>query len=478
MSTSGNSVNLFQQTNPYEPYIQEMLQVDSQQKDQLQSQQTTDQNKLTAVTKIGSKLSTLNTTLQSFINDPLTQFKPFTGTSSDPSSVSVISTDGITNAGSYNIQVSQLAKADVSLSSTFSASGTSLSSSGTGSFDISIGSGSPVTISTNTAGLTNQQVLTNIANAINNQLSGKVQATVYQTSSSNVQLSIKSLNTGSANNITISNATGDLAGLNMTNLYSSSSLDAKFTIDGVSFQRSSNVVSDAIKGMTFQLNGTTSSSAKLNVSLDTKKVQSNIQNFIDQYNAAVSLIYKDTYIDGKSGQAGPLQGIRTVRDMGNNLWQTEMQTVTSLQGTGISQLADIGIDTKSDGTLYIKDSSKLQNALKTNPQGVENLFTASDGLATKMKSQIDSYITGTNSVIDTIKNGINDSIKRIKQEITQQNTYLQSKQQQYEDEFNQLQQVILQGQQQYSSIMAMQGISTNNSTSSSLSSSSSTSLLG
>jgi len=467
MSTSAAS-SLFQQTNPYEPYVQQLLQIDSQQKYQLQAEQSTDQSKKKAVTDVGSKLTTLNTTLQSFINDPLTQFSPFAGSSSNSNAVSVISTDGINNAGTYNISVSQLAKSDIALSATFNGSNSDLSATGTGSIDISIGTGTPVTISTNTTGLTNKDVLTNVADAINNQLGTKVKASVYQVNSTDYQLSIKSLNTGSANQITVSNAQGDLSGLNVTNLTSASKLDAKFTIDGVSFQRSSNVVNDAIQGMSFELKSTTATDAQINVSLDTKKVHDNIQNFIDQYNSVVSLIRKDTYIDGKTNQKGPLQNLRTIRSMSNDLWQTAMQSVSSLQGSGISQLANIGIDTKDDGTLYIKDSQKLDDALKTNPQGVQNLFTASDGLATKLNNQIDTYVSGTSNIIDTIKSGIDDSLNRLNDRIQMQDTYLQRKKTEYEKEFTQLQQVILDGQQQYSTIMAIQGQSSTSTSASSL----------
>jgi len=471
--------SLFQQTNPYEPYVQELLQADSQQKNALQADLSNEQQKQQAVTTIGSKLSTLNTTLESFINDPLTQFSPFSGASSDPNAISVISTNGINNPGTYNIQVNQLAKSDIALSSTFSNSGTGLSTTGSGSFDLTIGSGSPITISTTTTGSTNDQVLTNIADAINNQAGDKVQASVYQVDSSHVQLSVKSLKTGSANSISISNTQGDLTGLNMTNLTPGSQLDAKFTIDGVSFQRSSNVVNDVISGMTFQLKNTTTSTDQLNVTLDTSAVKKNINSFISQYNAAVSLIRKDTFIDGKSGQKGILQSNGTIRSMSNDLWQTIIQPVASLQGTGISQLSDIGIETKSDGSLYIKDSQKLDSALKSNPKGVQNLFTASDGLATKLKSKVGMYVSGTSNVIDTIKSGISDSIKRLNQRIDSQNTYLATKQKEYEKEFTQLQQIIMQGQQQYNSIMAMQSqMSQIYSSNSGSSSSSSSSLYG
>ncbi len=452
-STSGTN-QLFQQTNPYAPYIQELMQIDSQPKLQMQADQNTENTRKQAVTDIGSKLSTLNTTIESFINDPLTQFSPYATTSSDTSAVSVISSTGINNPGTYNMSVSQLAKNDIALSGTFSSTGTDLSASGTGSFDIAIGSGTPVTISVNTAGLTNKDVLNNIATAINNQLGGKVNASVYQVDSNNLQLSIKSLDTGTANQISISNSQGDLQGLNASHLYTSSQLDAKFTIDGVSFQRSKNVVNDAISGMSFELNGTTSNDVQLNVSLDTKKVQDNIQSFIDQYNAVNSLIRQDTFVNGQTGSKGPLADLMTIRSMSNTLRQLVIQPVSSLSGSGISQLADIGIETKDDGSLSITDSQKLQDALKTNAQGVQNLFTASDGLATSLKSRIDSYITGSSNILDSIKTGMDDRINRLKDQISQQDTYLQMKQKQYEDEFNQLQQVILDGQSTYNTIQS------------------------
>lgn len=474
-TTSTSASNpLFAQNNPYEQYVQELLQIDSQPKVQMQADLSTEKTQKQAVTDIGTKLTTLNSTLQSFIDDPLTQFSPYKATSSD-SSVSVISSDGINSPGTYNISVSQLAQNDISLSSTFSSTGTDLSSSGTGSLDINIGTGSPVTISVNTAGQTNSDVLNSIATAINNQLGDKVKASVYQVDSNNVQLSLKSIDTGSANQISISNSQGDLQSLNIGNLYTSDQLDAKFTIDGVSFQRSGNIVNDAISGMSLELNNTTSGNDQINVALDTQQIQTNIQSFIDQYNAVNSLIRQDTFVDGQTQQKGTLADNMSIRSMSNTLWQMVVEPVNSLSGSGISQLADIGIETQSDGSLSITDSQKLQNALKTNPQGVQDLFTASDGLANTLKNKIDTYITGNNNLLDTIKSGIDDRINRLNDQISQQDTYLQMKQKQYENEFNQLQQVILDGQSQYSTIMAFNNMSTSGQSSTSSSSTSTSS---
>ena len=453
MNISPNSV--FKQHNPYEQVIQELLQLDGRKKRQLQAQEQTLNTRKTAVSDIGSKLSSLNSLLTTY-NDPTNnKLNPLTATSTNKSAVSVLSTSGLNNTGSYNISVSQLAKNDQVLSGSMSSSGTTLSSSGSASFTLSVG-GSSASISVNTTGMTNKGVMNAIASQVNSKLGSKLKASVFDLGNGNSQLSFKSVNSGQSSYISFSNVKGDASSLNLSNQYSKSALDAKFTIDNVSFQRSSNKVSDAIQGMTFQLKQVTSQAATINATNDTQTAIKNIKSFIKKFNAANSIIRQKTHLNGKTGDKGPLQGDRSIRNLSYSLRQDASLTVGSMSGQSIQDLANIGIQLKTDGTMYIKDSSKLKNALQTSPQEVKQLFTASDGIIGKMQTTINQAITGSSNLLDTVKNGINRKISMLDKRISAQKEYLKQKETSLRQRYAQLLQTKSLGQNQMKAISIYQ----------------------
>ncbi|HYW36329.1 MAG TPA: flagellar filament capping protein FliD [Balneolaceae bacterium] len=453
MNISPNSV--FKQHNPYEQVIQELLQLDGRKKRQLQAQEQTLNTRKTAVSDIGSKLSSLNSLLTTY-NDPTNnKLNPLTATSTNKSAVSVLSTSGLNNTGSYNISVSQLAKNDQVLSGSMSSSGTTLSSSGSASFTLSVG-GSSASISVNTTGMTNKGVMNAIASQVNSKLGSKLKASVFDLGNGNSQLSFKSVNSGQSSYISFSNVKGDASSLNLSNQYSKSALDAKFTIDNVSFQRSSNKVSDAIQGMTFQLKQVTSQAATINATNDTQTAIKNIKSFIKKFNAANSIIRQKTHLNGKTGDKGPLQGDRSIRNLSYSLRQDASLTVGSMSGQSIQDLANIGIQLKTDGTMYIKDSSKLKNALQTSPQEVKQLFTASDGIIGKMQTTINQAITGSSNLLDTVKNGINRKISMLDKRISAQKEYLKQKETSLRQQYAQLLQTKSLGQNQMKAISLYQ----------------------
>ncbi|MGD8428711.1 MAG: flagellar filament capping protein FliD, partial [Balneolaceae bacterium] len=363
-------------SNPYESSIKQIMQIEGQKKAQLQDQRSTLTDQKTALSDIDSKLSALNTLLTSFTDSPSDKLSPLTGTSSNPDAVSIVSTSGLNNPGSYNIDITQKAKEDIVLSDAISQSNTDYNANGTGSFDLSIGSGTATTINVNTSGLNNQEVLEAIAAEVNGQLGDQLNASVYKLGDGTSKLSFKSKNTGQTNRINITNQQGDLSSLNLTHQKTASELDAKFTIDGVSFQRSSNLIDDTVQGLTFEIHDTTTNSETLNIERDTDEARKNIEDFIDKFNEANKILRDKTFLNGKTGERGILQKERSVRNLSFNLRNAASQPVSSLSGSPINTLRNIGIELNTDGSMKIADSDALDSALKQNPDGVANLFSA------------------------------------------------------------------------------------------------------
>ncbi len=447
MNNSISPNTIFQQQNPYENIIQELLQVEGQKKRNLQSQEKTLETKKSAISDVGSKLTSLNSMLSTF-EDPFAQkLNPMSGKSSNENAISVLSTTGMKNPGNYTIGVNQLAKNDIVLSDSIASDGNTLSASGNASFTMDI-DGKSASIAVDTDNLSNHEVLDSIAAQVNDQFGNKLQASVFNLGDGNAQLSFKGLQSGKQSYISISNEQGDAAGLNLQNLFSKDSLNAKFTIDGVSFERSSNKVEDAVQGLTFKLKQVTNQSEKISVTNDTKSAKKNIKDFIDKFNAVNSIIRQKTHLNGETGEHGPLQDERIVRNLSYNLRSDASLPVEGMAGKSIQSLFDLGIELNKDGKMHIEDSDKLDEALQDSPELVKQLFTSDDGLANKLQATIDRAVKGDHSIMDTIKSGIDRKMDRLDDRIADQTEYLNNKEQKLRTKFANLQQLKTRGQNQ------------------------------
>jgi flagellar hook-associated protein 2 len=442
--------------NPFEASIQQLLRLEGRKKVQLQGEQKQLQTQQKALTDIDSKLSSLNTLLTSFTESPDENIKPLSGTSTDPDAVEIISTSGIKNPGSYSIDVNRLAKEDIVLSDAFANNGTDISASGNGSFQISIGDDNPVNINIDTEGLSNLKSLEAIADEVNDQLGEKVTASVFKLGDGTSRLSFKSVESGEASRININNEGGDFGALNLTNEYAAGELNAQFTIDNVTFERSSNLITDAIEGFSFELNKTTDSTEQLKIARNLEDARANIDDFIKKFNEANSIIREKTFLNGETGNRGPLQNERSVRNLSFSLRQAASLPVDSLAGSGVNTLSSIGIDVERDGTLKVDDSAALDEALTENPQAVADLFSADDGIAAALNQRIDQYISDDSGVFKSIESGIDGRLDRLDDRIQNEDERLVQEEESLRAEFAELQQIIDQGQRQFNNAVNFQ----------------------
>lgn len=448
--------SLLGQTNPYENTIQQLMSLEQLDRLRLQAEQSQLSTKKNTINELGSRLTTLNTTLTSFQNSVNEQLQPLKGSSSNNDFISIISTSGMDNGGNFSFSVGQLAKQDIVLSNGLSSSGTELSTTGSGSFDITIGSGSAVSISVDTTGMTNQEAMQAIASEIDTQLGDQLSSAAFNTDGSNSQLSIKALNSGSDNRISISNVLGDFSSLNLTNSFLESELNAQFTIDNINFERSNNLVDDVISGFTFELQQTTSSQETITVDLDTEAAVANVEGFIEEFNNINSYIRSQTIIDTETNRNGILADERTIRNLGFDMRLLALEQVSSLDGEAISSLGDIGITLGEDGTMSIEDSEKLETALITNSNLVNQLFSNSDGIAAKLETKIDQFITGEESTLDALEDGLDQRIERFDDRIAAENKRLDAFEQQLRDEFSALDILINESEFQFNQVLQFQ----------------------
>lgn len=431
----------------------------------LQTQLTTVNAQISALGTMTSNLNTLyNTTTAMAVSNSSSTFLTLTASSSMTNIVSATASASAT-AGNHSILVTQLAKTDVALSSQLTSSNTDIvTAEGAGQKTIQVGNESVnVTLS---SGDSNSTVLSNIANAIN-AAGGDVTASVVTDTSSTSRLVLQSTQTGSSNAITLSDTTGTLLsniGLSSSVIsgrtaftstaggfmnQSTSSLDANFELDGIDMVRSSNTVTDALTGVTLGLNGVQNSTdipATINVSVNTNQVQSMVQQFITNYNAALSYLNSETSIDTTQSPPVPqiFAGNATFTMLKVNLQTMIYGQVTSAKQGNPQNLIQIGITPGADGTLSISDTSKFNAAMAADPTEITDLFNSSDGMAVQLNTLLKPFVTPTTgrlasmSSTDTSEvSSLNDRIKTINAQITNQTTQYQNElvllQSEYED---------------------------------------------
>ncbi len=359
------------------------------------------QAKLTAYGTLKGAFDAFKTSLGALTS--ASSFLNKSATSSDPSVVSAKATSAAA-PGSYNLDITQLAKAQtlVSDSQLPGAQFTSLSDVvGTGSITFKFGvtnydaatdtfttpsfEPNPDKVS-KTVKITDGS-LSGIRDAINQADIGVTAATVFDGTHYRLTFSVN--DTGKANGleITVADDDGDnndaVGGLSLfsfnrtsSNLVETSAAqDAVLKVNGIDITSPSNELSNTLDGLTVNLLQGGNSSATLTVANDATVIAGNIRDFVGKYNALVGTINDLSSYDPATNQAGTLNGDSILRSLESQLNRT-ISTPVAGATDAFSILADIGISRNSgDGTLVL-DNTRLEEVINTNPDVVTGMFAA------------------------------------------------------------------------------------------------------
>ncbi len=349
-----------------------------------------------------ASLSSVLTSLQSALS-ALTRTGTFSSYNAVLSDTSIGTTSTLPNAqaGSYALDVTQLATAQKRSSDAYGAT----AAVGSGTLTIGVGSNSF------NLSVSSTDTISAIATSINHASDNPgVTATVVN-GAGGAQLLLSSSKTGVANAFTISADSGSSGGLStlatkLGTTGSSEAQDAKLTLDGISITSPSNSVSGAIDGVTINLAKT--GSTLLTVSRDTSAANTAVQGFVDAYNSYASTVNSLSSYDPTTKSAGVLLGDTTLTSV-----QRQISSLLSskVAGNSIGSLASLGIARSANGSLTL-DSTKLSSALSSNPSAVQDLFAGTNGYATRLNTALDSF-TASDGVIATREKSLNDSLSKL-----------------------------------------------------------------
>ena len=339
-------------------------------------------------------------------------FRIFKLSNSQPSAFTAAASGGA-QAGGYEIGVTRIAQGQRSVSAAFSA-GQALD---TGPFDVSIrvGTGTTTVVRVNSP---SPEGLVSAINAAKLSVTASIVNTGDPSTPNRIVLTGP---TGAANTFTVSSTASTGLGFvtpvnaQTVQLPERAAVDALFTVDGISLQRSSNQVSDAIPGVTLNLAGPTSGTSLLSIGQDTAPVKEKIKAIVTAYNDLQEILDAALNKDSKvENIGGSLVGDSTIRNIRSQVREIVMPSTAS--GSGISHLRDLGIFIDTDGRMKfsslaegtatsapqrrVGDEADFDKALATRFSEVVQLFagTAADGFAKTASDRL----SGSGIYVDSV----------------------------------------------------------------------------
>jgi flagellar hook-associated protein 2 len=304
----------------------------------------------------------------------------------------------------FTLNVTQLATKQIEESGSFAAT-TDTIASAVGSLNLNI-DGIDFTINYDST-----TTLDDLKRSINDIAGTKVNATIVQVASGDYRLFLNSVGTGSNQNITITDNSGNLSGTQLTSGLTAlqTGVDATFEFNGQAITRSSNEITDLVTGYDITLKELGSSNVKVEQNRDA--ILEKIDSFVEKYNDAMSELGRLTANSTNADERGIFAGNSTIRSMQLNI-RNAMDTI----GGGVGNIYEYGFDIDKSGKMTF-DRSVFNTALDANATNVETFFTggnfdngngtttAVSGIFNELSTQVGSY-TNYDQILDQFKNSL------------------------------------------------------------------------
>lgn len=423
--------------------VSQMMDIQKRPMTMLQNQQKLLQARNTQLTSIQAALKKVNSDALALL-DPRVYRGSQKATSSDSTRVAATTTTGA-GVGGYQVSVGQLANA---AQRTFSF--TAPTTDGT------------ITIDGHDTSVKAGASVYDLADAINSDQT----ATVYAAATDAGTLVLSNRNTGDTGPGFIS-ITGAGGVLSEQAARAKQGQNATYSIDGVAGTSSSNTVAGAIPGVTLTLTGVTTTSGPITVNVgapaaDSGKVESALNQFVTDYNAAISAI--QTQLSQKPISSDPTQGAL----YGDNQLKGLLSSMRSLMikggdglPAGMATMLDIGVSTggassggptasELAGNLTL-NAGTLETALKNNATAVQKVVGT---WANNMATVVNNY-SGLGGTIEVRLSGDNRQVSSLTRRIGTMQSALDDKQKQLTRQFAMLE-AALSGNQSTSSWLTSQ----------------------
>ena len=241
--------------------------------------------------------------------------------------------------------------------------------------------------------------------------------------------------------------------------------NAMLTINGTSIISTSNTVSSditRIEGVTLNLKGVTTAdengvtkNTKLEVGQDTSGLVDAVKKFVEAYNSVMSKVDEVTAngadLDGETSLTSLTRTIRNYATGSN-----------TTNGGEFKLLAQLGISTgKADGSNLNTDTNKLEfdesafkKALEEDPQSVQAILAGENGVLNMMENTVEMSLKATVGFFDVKQSTLDSDITDMESKINKQTSKVETYRKQLQDKFANMELMIAQMQQNYSSFLA------------------------
>ena len=270
-------------------------------------------------------------------------------------------------AGSYSVQVNALALPQRSMSGGYAAATTPLNGGLTFNLSLSI-NGAAATSITVAAGDDTPQ---GMVSAINAAALGVKAQLINTGEASNPFKMVLTGSTGAAQAFAMANPTTTVP---VAFTQTQAAANASVTVEGVTYTRTTNAITDIIPGLSLELKAVTTTAAGLSLTQDTAAVKTKINALVTAYNDVNNILTEVSNSKSKLDTYGAtLVGDSVVRQVRTQLREMLLGE-SSTPGTHVGALWQMGLSIDRTGVMTL-DSTKLDAALTSNFDDVVKTFT-------------------------------------------------------------------------------------------------------
>lgn len=244
-------------------------------------------------------------------------------------------------------------------------------------------------------------------------------------------------------------------------------------VDGIEMMRDTNSITDAVEGLTIELKGVTEALKPVTIGIkeDTDTTVTAFQSFVDQYNSTLDFIGDQLDVGDPSAEGnttGALTGDSSLMRLQSSL-RSLMTGAANTGNATYNNLEAVGISVDRYGKASL-DTEKLKTALADDPTAVKKMLfqtTSTEtagvdengdpttittetevGMAQKMRSLIDTYISEKTGIIATKSETYDKSLKDLSSSITKFNERLVKKRENYVAMFTRLDTAMMEAESQ------------------------------
>ena len=232
--------------------------------------------------------------------------------------------------------------------------------------------------------------------------------------------------------------------------------NSKFTVNGIPVERSSNNITDVVRGLSIGLSAVSASPVVISAKPDPSIIIDNIRNFVDTFNTVTEFIKKaiGPKVAGDD-VAGSLQNDATARGVLAQLRSKITSKFTELNDKPISitHLSSLGLELDRNGVLKFDKVARFTAAYEDNPADVVTALS-NDAPSPYLSARLPSGLAGdmarlaydlagaSDSTVPMMGRGYEGKIERIDKKQAALDAYIERVRAQYDKQFSALNAVL------------------------------------